>query len=247
MALINCPECQKEISDKVVNCPHCGYPFERETNTNLNNNGKKNNAAKKPSKVKKVVIGSIVTIVSIIVIITVIGIIIYSQNEKKNNYFINLSQIHSKILSGGVIAEQLTSITRQVWNNSIHKRSDIDTNKYTIQNNIYSPNRLNYNSSDFLSDFNEALSNLSKDEDYISKKNDLRKIQDESTALMRDMKNYPQEYEYIYNDLLEYYNTFLSLTRIAINPSGSYNSFTSNVDDLITKFLEYHNKIDLLY
>lgn len=25
MALINCPECNKEISDKVKSCPHCGY------------------------------------------------------------------------------------------------------------------------------------------------------------------------------------------------------------------------------
>lgn len=27
MALINCPECQKEISDKVKTCPHCGFPI----------------------------------------------------------------------------------------------------------------------------------------------------------------------------------------------------------------------------
>jgi RNA polymerase subunit RPABC4/transcription elongation factor Spt4 len=27
MALINCPECQKEISDKVKICIHCGYPL----------------------------------------------------------------------------------------------------------------------------------------------------------------------------------------------------------------------------
>lgn len=27
MALINCPECNKEISDKVKTCPNCGYPF----------------------------------------------------------------------------------------------------------------------------------------------------------------------------------------------------------------------------
>ncbi len=25
MALINCPECNKEISDKAKSCPHCGY------------------------------------------------------------------------------------------------------------------------------------------------------------------------------------------------------------------------------
>lgn len=27
MALINCPECGKEISDKAPACPHCGYPI----------------------------------------------------------------------------------------------------------------------------------------------------------------------------------------------------------------------------
>lgn len=32
MALINCPECSKEISDRVKACPNCGYPFEEEAN-----------------------------------------------------------------------------------------------------------------------------------------------------------------------------------------------------------------------
>ena len=27
MALINCPECNKEISDKASNCPNCGNPI----------------------------------------------------------------------------------------------------------------------------------------------------------------------------------------------------------------------------
>lgn len=27
MALINCPECGKEISDMAKNCPNCGYPI----------------------------------------------------------------------------------------------------------------------------------------------------------------------------------------------------------------------------
>lgn len=29
MALIKCPECGKEISDKAIRCPSCGYPIER--------------------------------------------------------------------------------------------------------------------------------------------------------------------------------------------------------------------------
>lgn len=29
MALIKCPECGKEISDKAIACPHCGFPIEK--------------------------------------------------------------------------------------------------------------------------------------------------------------------------------------------------------------------------
>lgn len=27
MALISCPECEEQISDKALACPHCGYPL----------------------------------------------------------------------------------------------------------------------------------------------------------------------------------------------------------------------------
>lgn len=27
MALINCPECKKQVSDKASACPNCGYPL----------------------------------------------------------------------------------------------------------------------------------------------------------------------------------------------------------------------------
>ena len=29
MALINCKECGKEVSDKAINCPHCGYKMNK--------------------------------------------------------------------------------------------------------------------------------------------------------------------------------------------------------------------------
>ena len=35
MALINCPECNKEISDAVKNCPHCGYPLRKKNGIKL--------------------------------------------------------------------------------------------------------------------------------------------------------------------------------------------------------------------
>ena len=30
MALVICPECNKEISDSVKKCPHCGYKLKKE-------------------------------------------------------------------------------------------------------------------------------------------------------------------------------------------------------------------------
>ena len=35
MALINCPECKKEISDQATICPHCGYPIKKELNDEI--------------------------------------------------------------------------------------------------------------------------------------------------------------------------------------------------------------------
>lgn len=31
MSLINCPECEKQVSDKAANCPNCGYPIHSTT------------------------------------------------------------------------------------------------------------------------------------------------------------------------------------------------------------------------
>ena len=39
MALISCPECGKEISDKAFACPHCGNPMNQPTPKHTNNNG----------------------------------------------------------------------------------------------------------------------------------------------------------------------------------------------------------------
>lgn len=41
MALIQCSECGKEISDQIAACPHCGYPVQKQTDENKGNNKKK--------------------------------------------------------------------------------------------------------------------------------------------------------------------------------------------------------------
>ena len=47
MALINCPECGREISDKAKNCIHCGYPLESNNKHEKAENTEKNSAETK--------------------------------------------------------------------------------------------------------------------------------------------------------------------------------------------------------
>lgn len=58
MALINCPECNEEISDKAGQCPHCGYPLDVKN---------KENGSKKMSQkqVILVVVGIICCIIAL--------------------------------------------------------------------------------------------------------------------------------------------------------------------------------------
>ena len=47
MALISCPECGKEISDKAFACPHCGNPMNQPPPKHTNNNGWSNGSKKR--------------------------------------------------------------------------------------------------------------------------------------------------------------------------------------------------------
>ena len=50
MALINCPECEKQVSDKAVSCPNCGYAVAAATVSTSANQG--DSAAKKVQTVE---------------------------------------------------------------------------------------------------------------------------------------------------------------------------------------------------
>lgn len=83
MALINCPECGKEISEKASTCPHCGYPINEDAEIENNNNSVLMNdeenienhydesiiaASSRDEKSNKKTIGILISVFAIIVI-----------------------------------------------------------------------------------------------------------------------------------------------------------------------------------
>lgn len=68
MALIQCPECGKDISDKAVSCPNCGYPLS--SDELLKTGDPKFTDEKGTLKRHFVIIGPIVALIAIAVIVT---------------------------------------------------------------------------------------------------------------------------------------------------------------------------------
>jgi hypothetical protein len=61
---------------------------------------------------------------------------------------------------------------------------------------------------------------------------------------MKDLQNPPEDLEKSYETALELYTVYKSLTDLAINPSGSLESFGQNKSQKIDKFLELFQKLE---
>ena len=62
MALIQCPECRKEISDTIRKCPNCGFKIKSKKNTRYN--GYSEAAGKSPKKIKLWQIFTVIVVIS---------------------------------------------------------------------------------------------------------------------------------------------------------------------------------------
>lgn len=118
MALINCPECGKEISDQVKNCPNCGYPLKKKKNISL-----------PKIKIRYIVIPII------LIIAVVIGIIIWKNvfntplnraiSAYKNDRYENYKEIKSdmnendRLEFGKYLGQQLDDILSDYLNGKI--------------------------------------------------------------------------------------------------------------------------------
>lgn len=236
MALIYCPECQKEISDQVTNCPHCGYPLaEKEDIQKVEVSSIKMSINQE--KWKKFLIGVLITISLIIGIFGGYKIYDNYQTEKANELYISdVESLATYMINSGSEAEDLLILTYKVWYNSIHEESDVETDPYTKYEGTFI----------FYDDFNDALTALASDETIQTQKNTLETDQTFVAQKVKDLQNPPSEYENIYEVVLELYSSYQNITDLAINPTGSLNSFSETKRNEIDSFIELYDKLQIL-
>ncbi len=254
MALIYCPQCGQAISDKAACCPRCGFVLFAQ-NTALHNMMKCEDCGTEyekdlsscpacgcpnpdmntePQKPKRKCIALIVIAV-VLAAVAAVGLLGFSAMKKaeKKQYYRNMETVVYTMLDGAADAETAGNLIKSVWYNSIYEEEDVKTDKYTMKNGR------------FVDDFNDALSNLFDDTDF---KEDISQIKDNQsrvTTLMKELKNPPKEYEEAYAALMTYYDSYLKLTKMVINPTGSLKSFSEDFNASDTDTVNSYEKVEL--
>lgn len=80
-------------------------------------------------------------------------------------------------------------------------------------------------------DFNEALQNLFNDKSFSEDISSIKSNKNTVQELMNALKNPPDEWQNAYDDLEEAYDAYLDIVNLTTSPTGSLQTFSSNFND----------------
>jgi len=238
MALINCSECGKEISDKSKTCIHCGNPLE--THGNEGKSAQKVEVTGLDIKGK----GLKKTIISIVIILFVVvgSVYVYSlvqgQAEEanltkdKNNYIQLVEEARAEMFLGAYNSEMVSNLIGDIWYNTIYEVSDYSTDKYTKVNGV------------FRDDFNSSMAEYFSTDSYIDSIDSIESSKASTNELMRDLQEPPQGLENLYNTVTDLHESYLKVCQNAINPRGNLTSYTASVNENTSEFVTIYNRLE---
>lgn len=260
MAMIKCPKCNKDISDKSNKCIHCGYDLETrnikkcvECGTKLENNmticpqcgcpvETTNTQKVEVTKIrnpfsKKQVIISLCMILMILALV-LFGIYANKQKQKKineenlANYQDYMNDAAMKMIEGAAQAEYCGNLIKEVWSDTINEEH------YNSSTSKYIKTKYGYTS-----DFNTSLNTLLEDEDFSKKIILIKNNREDVDEIMKKLINPSEEHKEAYATLKEYYDNYYSLTELAISPTGSLTTYSSNFNQADTDTVKSYNKM----
>ena len=250
MALINCPNCNKEISDKAKVCVGCGHQILDDANTEkrmvtcpecggiadsltdicsncgypLNSLGIKADEKQKSKSIFK----KKWFWISAICFMLLISIVLFVANRARNeNYNIEICTAVDEMMAVSADAENVGNQICSVWNNAIFDKDNENTAKYTSGTK----------------DFNEALSNLFADEEFTGKITSIRNKQSEIDTYLGKLKNPPEKFEDAYDEFKELYYAYSDYVDFVILCKGSYNTYTEDLSKKSSALMENYREI----
>lgn len=273
MALMNCPECGQQISDKAKKCIHCGKVFEEETadgvlkreaprcrecgavlaetDTSCPNCGcpvtQETAPCDEQSQSQPVQLTSVrvPNKTKRIIIGIVIALLVCAAGGIG---FIVYSGITEKQKAADYI-DNLEKVQELMLSGGGDAESLCNLTIKVWHNAIYKEidsetDKYTRPGGYFVSDFNTALSNFYEASTTKSKVTALEENQAVVKNMMKKLQEPPKNLEKCYDTVCELYASYEKLTGMAQSPTGSYNSFSSSKNSTVTEFLSIYSKLD---
>lgn len=271
MAMIQCPECGQEISDKAKKCIHCGKVFVEEKSVNEEikcsecgtilaetdeicpNCGcpvekKIKEEDIKPQQVEVASIKMAVKTKKIIVGIIIAIVICVGGGIGYKIYSDNKAeQIYRE--SYNEYIDNLGQVQILMLSGGSDAESLCNLTLRVWGNAIYEnkdneTDKYTKPKGYFVSDFNEALVNLYADSETKDTIDDIENNQVSVKELIKKLQNPPEGLDKCYDTVSDLYEAYKMLTDLAINPSGNYSGFSTKKSDAVSDFMSAYEKLD---
>jgi predicted PurR-regulated permease PerM len=235
MALINCPECNKEISSVVKDCPHCGFPISQKL-------------VKRFNKKHWTIIISILLIL-LVGITCLIGMNVVKQKrlaEEQARLQAEQKQVEQELISLIEVASDnaynTCSFLLSVWDNS-DSRDFNSVFKYMFSGEIKGKewSGLGMDKNGFSSISWGSLA--SEMNNFTNTLNELEKEKNNLDRALQDFKDIKTENTSL---IIDYYNCYLSLYSAATSPAGNLLNYSSNLVSMKNSLDSTATKVALL-
>ena len=263
MALIVCPECNKQISDQAGACPHCGYPLKSGEIVR----SVKKDAVEYERNRKKIltVIGVICVALGLALLLTCLLLIKRNNDaaeaarqesvrqesirqesikqseaeeaariEAHNQYVLVANTFASSTKIGADEAYYICRLIGNVWHNAIYKVDDPETDPYTKVNGV------------FVEDFNDALNALYSTE--VNSKDVIAAMENryETEELYKQLMSPPDELKDLSEGIKKLYLVYRKYMALALETEGSLNSFKEDFDKYSKEFNNLYEEMKIL-
>lgn len=267
MALIRCPNCGKEISDRAKVCPGCNYVLAEEKTEPETPKAEKlceecgtvlpEDAQACPNCGCPVTTEEVPPEEAQNVKITGVTIPKLAQQSKKKVLAIvgAAAVVLFLIIGIAVVAGQnadaeygknLNLAMQTMLTGAVEAEDAGNLIKNVWHDAIYD----DYDAETFkytsgTSDFNDALRNLFADPTFIVQISSIESNQETVQSQMKKLDDPPEEYEDAYDALMDCYDAYLDLTNLVTDPSGSLTTFSSNFNDADSEVANLIDKVKL--
>ena len=273
MALIQCKNCGKDVSDRAKVCPHCGTQLIEDEVTQpqpiiceecgaeipqgadscpncgcpVPVDGEENTEAPQKVELTSVKIPKLDQRKKKIVVGSIIGVIVLIAAISL--IISQMRQATAAQLSADY-SENISTVSAAILSSAIQTEEAGNLIHDVWYNCIFEENDPETNeytrpNGYYLDDFNDALANLFSDETFSQQLSSIKNDQETVTDLMRKMSDPPEEFEDAYEALRELFDAYTEFTNLVINPSGNLQTFTSNFNDAGGALLNCYNAMSL--